>query len=159
MKNSTEDVARAFVAAINRGDLDGLAELMTPGCRFVDSLGNVVEGREAVRAGGVGYFRMVPDYSIDVEESYCGEKPGNADPAAPPSLLSGFAQDEGPFVVVMLGMARGTFVPDGEPKAENRWETPVALRALIVDGKVAEWRVYADNEPMRRLMREAAKTG
>jgi len=23
---------------------------------------------------------------------------------------------------------------------------------VIEDGKVAEWRVYADNEPMRRLM-------
>src|ERR1017187_1978646 len=140
MKNLAEDVARAFVVAINRRDVDGLAEVMTPGHRFVDSLGNVVEGREAVRVAWVGYFRMVPDYRIDVEESYCGEKPGNADPSAPPSLLSGFAQDEGPFVVVMLGMARGTFVPDGELKAANRWETPVALRALIVAGKGAEWR-------------------
>jgi hypothetical protein len=30
--------------------------------------------------------------------------------------------------------------------------TPAAFRALIEDGKVAEWRVYADNEPLRRLM-------
>ena len=153
MKNSAESVARAFVAAINRGDLHGLVELMTPKHRFIDSLGSVTEGREAVRAGWVGYCRMVPDYRIDVEESYCGEKPGNADPAAPPSLLSGFAQEDSSFVVVMLGMARGTFAPDGEPKPENRWETPVALRALIEDGKVAEWRVYADNEPIRRLIR------
>lgn len=159
MKNSAESVARAFVAAINRRDVDGLAELMTPGHRFVDSLGNVVEGREKMRAGWVGYFRMVPDYSIEIEESFCGEDPGNADPSAPPSLLSGFAQDDKANVVVTLGMARGTYAPDGELKPENRWETAVALRALIVDGKVAEWRVYADNEPMRRLMREGAKTG
>src|ERR1035437_1789019 len=81
MKNFAESVARAFVAAISRGDLEGLAELMTPGCRFVDSLGSVVEGRETFRAGWVGYFRMVPDYRIDVEESYCGEKSGTAGPS------------------------------------------------------------------------------
>ena len=159
MKNLAEDVARAFVVAINRRDVDGLAELMTPGHRFVDSLGSVVEGREKVRAGWVGYFRMVPDYSISVDESFCGDMPGAEDPLTPPSLLSGFAQEDGSFVVVMLGTARGTLAPDGELKPENRWQTPVALRALIVGGKVAEWRAYADNEPIRRLMRDASKTG
>jgi hypothetical protein len=36
---------------------------------------------------------------------------------------------------------------------ENRWETPAAWRAVVVDGLVAEWRVYTDNEPMRERMR------
>ena len=153
MKNSAESVARAFVEAINRGDVDGLAELMTPAHRFVDSLGAVTEGRDAMRAGWADYFRMVPDYSIEVRESYCDENPGNADPSAPPSLLAGFPQGDGAFVVVLLGVARGTYASDGELKQENRWETPAAFRALIADGKVAEWRVYADNEPIRRLMR------
>ncbi|MGA9583930.1 MAG: hypothetical protein WBQ95_01315 [Terracidiphilus sp.] len=35
---------------------------------------------------------------------------------------------------------------------ENRWKTPIAIRALIEDGLVAEWRVYADNEPIRKVM-------
>jgi limonene-1,2-epoxide hydrolase len=147
MSDSAEGVARTFVEAINRQDMEGLAGLMTPGHRFVDSLENAVEGREKMRAAWVGYFGMVPDYEIVVEEIYCG----------------------GP-IVVMLGKARGTYCPDegshpwspnardqGHPelKAENRWETPAAWRAVVVDGLVAEWRVYADNEPMRELMRRA----
>jgi ketosteroid isomerase-like protein len=132
MSDSAKVVARAFVDAINRQDVEGLTGLMTPGHRFVDSLGNAVEGREKMRAGWVGYFRMVPDYSIVVEEIYC----------------------DGP-VVVMLGKARGTYSTDGELKAVNRWETPAALRAVVEGGLVAEWRVYADNEPMRKLMRQA----
>jgi hypothetical protein len=40
-------------------------------------------------------------------------------------------------------------------KPENRWQTPAAIRALIEDGKVAEWRVYADNEPIRQRIRES----
>jgi uncharacterized protein (TIGR02246 family) len=130
MSDSAESVARAFVGAINRQDAEGLAGLMTPEHRFVDSMGNVVEGREKMRAAWVGYFRMVPNYSIAADESY-------SDGA----------------VVVMLGAARGTYAPDGELRAENRWETPAAFRAVVEDGLVAEWRVYADNEPMRRLMR------
>jgi hypothetical protein len=39
-------VTNALVRAINRQDPDALAALMAPGHRFVDSLGNVVEGRE-----------------------------------------------------------------------------------------------------------------
>ena len=153
MKKTAESVARAFVAAINRQDVEGLAELMTEGHRFVDSLDNVMEGRETMRAGWAGYFRMVPDYRVEVEEVYWSARPGNADPSVRPPLRSGLPQDDSSVVVVLLGRAGGTYAPNGESRAENRWETPVALRALIVDGLVAEWRVYADNEPMRRLMR------
>jgi uncharacterized protein (TIGR02246 family) len=134
MSDSAEVVARAFVDAINRQDVEGLAGLMTPGHRFVDSLGGVTEGREKMRAGWVGYFKMVPDYSIVVEETYVA----------------------GP-IVVMLGMAGGTYTTDGELKAENRWETPAAWKAVVEGGLVAEWRVYADNEPMRELMRRAGR--
>ena len=46
---------------------------------------------------------------------------------------------------------------DGAPKVENRWKTPVALRAAVEDGLIAEWQVYADNEPIREKMRLAGK--
>ncbi|MGA3034683.1 MAG: nuclear transport factor 2 family protein [Terracidiphilus sp.] len=122
-------IAQAFVRAINRQSVDALAELMTADHRFIDSLGNQVEGREKMRAGWAGYFRMVPDYTIAIEESYC----------------------DGP-VVVMLGMARGTYSSDGALKEENRWQTPTVFRAFIEGDKVAEWRVYCDNEPVRQKM-------
>jgi uncharacterized protein (TIGR02246 family) len=129
MSNSAEGVVEAFVRAINRQDVEALAELMTEEHRFVDSLGAVVQGREAMRAGWKGYFSMVPDYSIAVDETFC----------------------DGP-IVVLLGTAQGTYAGGGRITAENRWKTPVALRASVEDGKVSEWRVYADNEPMRRLI-------
>jgi uncharacterized protein (TIGR02246 family) len=132
MSNSTESTARAFVRAINRQDVEGLAELMAPDHRFVDSLGNVAEGPEQVQAGWASYFRMVPDYSIVVDETY----------------------SNGP-VAVMLGLAQGTYAPSGLLKPENHWQTPLAIRAFVEEGLVAEWRVYADNEPMRQLMRAA----
>ena len=129
MSQSPESVVLAFVNAINRQDVDALMEMIAPEHRFVDSLGSMVEGREKMRAGWRAYFDMVPDYKIAVEETY---RDGS--------------------VVVMLGEARGTFAPDGKMRAENRWRTPAAFRALVEKGKFNEWRVFADNEPIRRCM-------
>ena len=131
MDDSAKTVAQAFVRAINRQDVDALTSLMAETHRFVDSMGTVLEGREAVRAAWAAYFRMVPDYTVAVEETYSA----------------------GP-VVVMLGIAQGTLAPDGQLKPENHWQTPAAFRAFIEEGEVAEWRVYADNEPIRTLLRK-----
>jgi uncharacterized protein (TIGR02246 family) len=133
MWGSTENAAQDFVRAINRHDVEEMLSLMAPGHRFVDSMGQVVEGREKVRACWVGYFHMVPDYSITVDETI----------------------RDGP-IVIMLGAAKGTYTPEGWLRDENRWETPAAFRASIKSGKVAEWRVYADNEPLRQRMRLAS---
>jgi ketosteroid isomerase-like protein len=39
MNDLAESVAHAFIRAINRQDVDALAELMTDEHRFIDSLG------------------------------------------------------------------------------------------------------------------------
>ena len=131
MSEPAISVAQAFVRAINRHQVDDLAALMTEEHRFIDSLGNTVQGRQKMQAGWAAYFLMVPDYSIAVEETY----------------------SDGPMVV-MLGVAEGTYAPDGKLTPENRWKIPAAFRALVEHGKVAEWRVYADNEPIRERMRK-----
>jgi len=133
MPQSPEAVAAAFVSAINAHNTDELARLMTHEHRFVDSLGNVVQGKDKMRAGWAGYFRMVPDYTIVVNETFTDGS-----------------------IVVMFGMARGTYSEDGKTLlAKNVWQTPIALRAEIQEDRVAEWRVYADNEPIRRLMNQS----
>lgn len=133
MNETVESVAHAFVRAINRQDADALADLMTEEHRFIDSLGNIVEGQEKMRTAWTKYFRLVPDYTVAVEET----------------LSDG-------HVVLMLGMAQGTYSPDGQLRPENHWGTPTAFRAFIQDQKVAEWRVYCDNEPIRQRMAKSA---
>ena len=73
---------------------------------------------------------MTEDYRIEIEETIGS---GN--------------------VVVLLGVASGTYTADGELHAENRWETPAAWKAVVRDDRVAEWRVWADLEPIRAVMR------
>jgi ketosteroid isomerase-like protein len=132
MTDSFIVVARQFVRDLNRQDGDAMAVLMTDEHRFIDSLGNVVNGKGAMRTGWAGYFRMVPDYTIAVDEVYSDGQ-----------------------VVTLYGTAQGTYAANGEPKPENRWATPVAIRAFVEEGKIAEWRVSADNEPIRKLMAKA----
>jgi uncharacterized protein (TIGR02246 family) len=126
---TTAAIALAFVDAINRRSPEEIAALMTEDHGFIDSLGNRVAGRDRMRHGWRGYFSMVPDYTITVTETLA----------------------DGP-VVVMLGSAQGTYSSDGTLKPENRWQTPAAWRALVRESSIAEWRVYADNEPVRRIM-------
>jgi ketosteroid isomerase-like protein len=135
MLQSPETIARAFVQAINAHDINELAKLMSDNHRFVDSLGNVVQGREQMRDGWAGYFHMVPDYALVVNET----------------------SSNGP-TVVMLGLAHGTYAKDGRLPPENYWQTPAAWRAHVENDTVAEWRVYADNEPIRRLMRSTSSS-
>jgi len=131
MSDSAIGVAQAFLRAINRQDAAALAELMSSEHQFTDSLGNVIEGREKMRAGWATYFRMVPDYSLAIDEFY----------------VNGAA-------VVMLGWAQGTYSKDGSLKEENRWRAPAAIRAMVEDGLIAGWQVFADNEPIRAKMRK-----
>jgi ketosteroid isomerase-like protein len=131
---SSADTALLFVDAINDGYLDAITALMTEDHKFIDSLGQIVQGREAMRRGWQGYFRIVPDYVLKVDEIFPS---GN--------------------IVVLLGTASGTYSTDGELLARNHWRTPAAWRAIIRDNKVAEWRVYADNEPIRAIMRSSGR--
>jgi ketosteroid isomerase-like protein len=123
-------IAHAFVNAINRRSPAEIASLMTEDHVFVDSLGVRVAGRERMMKGWDGYFGMVPDYSITIDETFAS----------------------GP-VVVMLGAAQGTWSTGPALQPENEWRTPAAWRAVVRGSLIAEWQVYADNEPIRQIMR------
>jgi len=131
--NLPQSVTNAFVRAINRQDVDALAALMISGHRFVGSLVNVVEGREDMREGWTGYFQMVPDYTLAIDETYAN----------------------GP-VAILMGIAQGTYARGRKIAPTDAWRTPIAVRAFVEDRLIAEWRVYADNEPIRKLI---AKSG
>ena len=69
-----------------------------------------------------GYFAMCPDYRIQTD------------------LV--MAKDG---AVLAVGEAGGTI--DGVA-----WRTPAAWKAAIRDGRVAEWRVFADNKPVYEIL-------
>lgn len=126
-------VTRSFVEMINARNPEGLRDLLAGNHRFTDSLGQTIEGKEAMYDAWKTYFRMTPDYEIICEKM----------------LRSG-------ATVVILGRARGTYAPGGSISPANHWNVPAAWKAVIRNNRVAEWQVYADNEPVRKII-EAAK--
>ena len=124
----------AFFDAINQHDADQLAGLMTEDHVFTDSQGTAVRGRETMRAGWRGYFAMCPDYRVSHEHIF----------------------QDGNFVAV-FGSAGGTIRVIGEMPPENKWQTPAAWRAVIQDGLIQEFRVYADNKPVYAILARSGK--
>jgi hypothetical protein len=123
-------VAQKFVERINAADVAGLAALMTEDHRFIDSLGNVVSGREAMKSGWAGYFSMVPDYRLTAQQWLC----------------------DGQVVVMRNGkrhLQSGRLAPTRAPLDDaGGWprDGPWGSGRRVA-------RVYADNEPIRQLMR------
>src|SRR5438477_11650683 len=110
-----QEIAQRFVIAINAHDVESLATLMTSDHRFIDSLGTVLEGRDAMREGWAFYFSMVPDYHLDISRCFSAQD----------------AKDETMFV----GVASGSYWSEGLRRPNSAWSTPAALRALVRDGQ------------------------
>ena len=111
---------RAYIARINAGDPEGLARLMTGRTRFVDATG----GRHPLhREAWAAYFADFPDYRIRVERTLA----------------------EGPTVAV-FGVARGSY----RGRTRAAWQFPAAWCATVRAGRIVEWRVFGDVEPMLR---------
>jgi ketosteroid isomerase-like protein len=126
----------SFMACINQHDVQGLVDLMTEDHLFVDSLGATVSGREAMRGGWNGYFRLFPDYHVEVE-----------------------MQVARGGVVLACGTARGTYGALAAPPQAGHemgnagsWSAPAAWRAVVRGGHIAAWQIYCDNEPARRVL-------
>jgi ketosteroid isomerase-like protein len=124
----------AFLDAINRHDAERLAELMTEDHRFVDSLGKCMQGRETMRNGWLGYFTLCPDYWVSREELFHTGR-----------------------TVAAFGSAGGTISMGGQLLPENKWEVPAAWRAVVEDGLIQEWRVYADNQPVYDILAKSER--
>lgn len=122
----------AFMQGINGRDPDKLAELMTDDHLFIDALGQAVSGRDKMRAGWKGYYAMCPDYWVSHE-----------------TILANGEE------VAVFGEAGGTIACDGKLPPENKWRTPAAWRAVVKDGLMKEWRVYADNKPVWDILAKA----
>jgi ketosteroid isomerase-like protein len=105
-----------------RRDVTALASLMPADHVFIDSRGNRAEGVATMETGWRGYFAMCPDYWVRADHTMA----------------------EGD-TVLLAGEAGGTI--DGQS-----WRIPAAWKAVIRDGKVAEWHVFADNKPVYEIL-------
>lgn len=129
-------VVRAFIAAINQRDVAQLSRLMTEDHSFVDSGGKVESGRDKMTKGWNEYFRMFPDYRIKIESTL---QDGN--------------------LVAVFGSTCGTYNGKRGLAPENKIEMPAAWRAIVENGRVKLWQVYADWTEGWKIIAEDEKSG
>jgi ketosteroid isomerase-like protein len=126
MSHSTDAVAalHKFVARINAQDPTGIVALCTADHIFIDSLGSRLSGREQLEQAWTDYFALFPDYRIEVE----------------------FAASQDTLALA-CGFALATHAA-----SQKTWRIPAAWHAILKNGQIAEWQVYADNKPVYELL-------
>ncbi len=149
------EVTMDFIKRINEGDVNALCELMTEGHVFQDALGKRFIGRETMRQGWTNYLKIVADYRVHADEFFHA----NERIAIFGTASGRYVGPQGP------SMEAGTGAPVHAKAEHDRdlyaigsngfWEVPAAWLAMVQHGKIAEWRVYADNQPLRKLMGDA----
>jgi SnoaL-like domain len=120
----------AFIDRINAHDVEGLGALMSDDHTFIDAHGNQVTGREKMLSGWRGYFEWFPDYFI-----------GAADV---------FEDDD---KLALFGFAGGSF----QGKPTESWRLPAAWKAIVKDGRVTLWQVFADTKIPFEIIERNAK--
>jgi len=129
MADST-DILTRYMAAINAHDAGAIQELISPDSRLVDATGVEIMGATALNDAWQAYFAMIPDYCIRPER---------------------YLTSPGGWVAV-FGRAGGSYAMGGVLVPDSEWQIPFAALARLQNERVAEWRIFCDNEPLRRIM-------
>ena len=121
MTSKEIEVVKAFIRAINDGNITELSKLMTKDHTFVDSGGRKERGRAKMTSGWKDYFRMFPDFRIETDEFF---QSGNR--------------------IAFFGSTSATYNGKRGLVPENRVGGPAAWRATVENGQIKTWQVYAD---------------
>ena len=114
-------IVRLFNEAINRHDVEALCSFMSPDHTFIDAGGGITTGIETMKKGWEDFFQMFPDYRNE---------------------MSGYLQDGN--IIMAYGRATGTYNGKRGLVLENSITMPAAWKAVIQNGLIREWQVYAD---------------
>lgn len=117
-----ERIVTRFMDAINAHDLAAMAALMSADHQFIDSLGQVLAGKDVVSEAWRGYFGFCQDYWV---------RPAQV-----------FRERDR---VAVFGEAGGTV-------GGSVWRTPAAWLARAGEGCVTTWQVFADNKPVYDIL-------
>jgi len=118
-----------FISAINTHSVNDIINLITDDHKLIDSSGVELEGKENLKNAWTEYFRMFPDYKINVFEIFLEKT-----------------------TAAIIGTASGTFLREGKLKDENKWQIPAAWYAVTNKNKVKIWQVFTDVFPIIKIM-------
>ncbi len=116
-----KETALLFVKAINDHDVDKIYDLMPEDHVFIDGSGEIHSGKTNMREGWQNYYRMFPDYNVEITDVV-----------------------EGNLVIGLFGYASGTYNIKGDNTNNNFWKTPAAWKTIVENKRIKLWQVYCD---------------
>lgn len=120
MSDSSLDIARAYVQAINARNMAAIPALLTPDHIFTDALGARIIGARTMMMAWRHFFDLFPEYWMRVD-----------------TAMADGAQ------VALFGEAGGQWRVEGRVLPRG-WKVRAAWLAGIEAGKVKTWSVFCD---------------
>jgi hypothetical protein len=122
-KPTEKETVLRFVEAINNADIGELENLMSDDHVFVDAGDGRYQGKENMKQGWIAYFKMFPDYRIEIVDI-----------------------TEGDSIIGIFGYASGTYKGLRNEMNSNYFRTPASWKAIAKDGKIKHWQVYCESK-------------
>jgi ketosteroid isomerase-like protein len=125
------EIVNGFIKAINDHDADQIFNLMTDDHVFIDGQDNQHIGKEGMKEGWEGYYKLFPDYRIEISDVI-----------------------ENDHVIGLFGYAEGTFKGIKNESDSNFWRTPASWKAIAEEGKIKHWQVYCDYSELFKIINQ-----
>jgi ketosteroid isomerase-like protein len=129
MKKSNKKIVLDFIAAINNGNIERMTELMSKDHIFIDAGDDKYTGKETMKEGWIGYFKMFPDYKIEVTDI-----------------------TENDSVIGVFGYASGTYKGLRNKMNSNYYRIPASWKAMVNRGKIGQWQVYCESKMVEQIV-------
>jgi ketosteroid isomerase-like protein len=120
-----------FLNAVNEHNIGKIYSLMDDEHIFFDAWGGKTIGKDEMKNGWEGYFKMFPDYKIEITDIY-------------------FDKNK----VAAFGFAGGTYEGKKTEADGNYWRVPAAWQVEIINGKIKLWQVCADQKKVIDILEE-----
>ncbi len=128
-KSINKETVIKFVTAINHAEIDEIENLMSDDHVFVDAGDGRYPGKENMKQGWIGYFKLFPDYQIEIVDII-----------------------ESDSIIGIFGYASGTYKGLKDERNSNYFRTPAAWKAIVKDRKIKHWQVYCESKPVEEIV-------
>lgn len=118
---TNKEIVSNFIKAINDHDVEQIYDLMSDNHIFIDGYGDKYSGRKEMKEGWTYYYKLFPDYQIEITD---------------------YTENES--IIGLFGYARGTYKNIKHKSNSNYWRTTAAWKAIVENGKIKYWQVFCD---------------
>lgn len=124
-----KEIVSSFIKAINDHNVEKIYNLMSVDHTFIDGYGERYVGRKDMKEGWANYYKLFPDYYIEITD---------------------YTENE--TIIGLFGYAGGTYKNIKDKSNSNYWRTPASWKAIVEDRKIKLWQVFCDYSRLQAII-------